>query len=249
MKNFKWTQIVIIIFILFSYIAIPEIRENVNYILKLLKELKLDELKEYIISFGFIGPIVSIFILILQCMIAPLPLSIIVFANSYIYGWKVGCIISCIGTLIGSCISFFISRIYGRPIAEKFVSAKVLNLYDEVFVKYGKKMVYASRLLPFISFDGFSYAAGLTKMDFNYFFWATAIGQVPIIIALSLLGSNIGSAEKFIKGIIYCSIATLIAMIICYIVYRRKYNGISIIVMVKQKYRYYKKGVKGLVNK
>lgn len=249
MNKFRWIYVVVTISLINVYCFNSEIRENINYILILLKQFKLDELKEYIVSFGVIGPIISICILILQCMIAPLPLSIIVFANSYVYGWQVGSIISCIGTLIGSCISFFISRIYGRPIAEKFVSSRILDLCDRVFNKYGKKIVYASRLLPFISFDGFSYAAGLTKMSFKYFFWATAIGQIPIIVTLSLLGSNIGSSDKFIKGIIYCSIATFIAMIISYIIYRKKYNGASVKNIAKQKYHYYKVQAKGLFNK
>lgn len=249
MKHYKWQYVGAIVCVIGIYLFIPQIRQNTNYILMLLKEFKLDELKEYIISFGPIGPIVSIFVLILQCMLAPLPLSIVVFANSYVYGWQVGSIISCIGTLIGSCISFFISRIYGRPVAERFVSSRVLDMCDTVFIKYGKKIVYASRLLPFISFDGFSYAAGLTKMRFKYFFWATAIGQVPIIVALSLIGANIGNSDKFIKGIILCSILTLIAMIISYIVYRKKYNGISITSIFKQKYQYYKKEANELFNK
>lgn len=243
MKHNKWQYIVIIIIVLGIYFLNPSIHENTNYIFKLLKEFKLDELKQYIISFGAIGPIVSILILTLQCVLAPLPLSLVVFANSYIYGWGVGSIISCIGTLIGSSISFFISRIYGRPIAEKFVSSKILDMCDNFFIVYGKKIVFASRLLPFISFDGFSYAAGLTKISFKYFFWATLIGQIPVIVTLSLLGVNVGNSDKFIRGIILCSILTVLAMIISYVIYRRKYNGASATSILKKKYQSYKNEV------
>lgn len=227
------TAIIVVIFLF--YISIPDIRENINYVMKLLKEAKLDDLKDYILSFGSIGPLISIFILILQCLIAPLPLSLIVFAISFIYGWEIATIIACIGTLIGSSISFYISRIYGRPIAEKFVSPQILDTCDSIFERYGKKIIFASRLLPFVSFDGFSYAAGLTNIKFTYYFWATAVGQIPIIVALSLLGNSIGTSNNFIKGIIYCSVATLIAMIICYTIYRKKYNGVSIRELIKTK--------------
>lgn len=60
--------------------------------------------------------------------------------------------------------------------AEKFIHKNILDKYDFVFKKYGKHVLYASRLLPFVSFDGVSYAAGLTTMSFKYFSIATIIG-------------------------------------------------------------------------
>ncbi len=42
---------------------------------------------------------------------------------------------------------------------------------DTFFKKYGKNTVLICRLLPFVSFDIVSYAAGLTSMSFISFLW------------------------------------------------------------------------------
>lgn len=67
---------------------------------------------------------------------------------------------------------------------------------DKFFDKYGKYAILIARLLPFISFDAISYAAGLTEMSFWAFFWATGIGQLPATIVYSILGQNIGNIAK-----------------------------------------------------
>lgn len=67
---------------------------------------------------------------------------------------------------------------------------------DKFFDKYGKYAILIARLLPFISFDAISYAAGLTEMSFWAFFWATGVGQLPATIVYSILGQNIGNIAK-----------------------------------------------------
>lgn len=220
--------IAILILGYYLYIKIPGIEENFTYVFNMLRGGNTEDIKRYIISFGTKGPIISIMLLVMQAIIAPLPAFIITFVNAYIYGWKVGTIISCIGTLIGACLCFFISRYFGRPVTEKFIPSRILDKCNLIFDKYGKHVVYASRLLPFISFDGVSYAAGLTKMSFKYFFVATAVGQIPLTIVISRLGAIIYKPKLFIKYLSQCAILGLICMCIMYVVYRKKYNGINI---------------------
>jgi uncharacterized membrane protein YdjX (TVP38/TMEM64 family) len=51
-------------------------------------------------------------------------------------------------------------------------------------------IVFASRLVPFISFDAVSYAAGLTFLSFGRFAIATLLGIVPICFALAAMGAG-----------------------------------------------------------
>lgn len=56
-------------------------------------------------------------------------------------------------------------------------------------------IVFFSRLLPFISFDAVSYAAGLTPLAFWRFAAATLAGVVPISFLLAYLGEEFVTAE------------------------------------------------------
>ena len=59
------------------------------------------------------------------------------------------------------------------------------------------------RLLPFVSFDYVSYAAGLTSMSFIEFFVATGIGQLPATIVYSYVGGMLtGGAQMLMTGLL-----------------------------------------------
>ena len=70
----------------------------------------------------------------------------------------------------------------GTGCAEKLTSKAGIAQIDTFFEKYGRNTVLICRLLPFVSFDFVSYAAGLTSMSFPAFFIATGIGQLPATI-------------------------------------------------------------------
>ena len=90
----------------------------------------------------------------------------------------------------------YITRVYGRLVGEKFVGVKALDKTEAFFNRYGKHVVLIARLIPFISFDIVSYAAGLTSMSFLSFFIATGLGQIPATIIYSYFGQQITSLAK-----------------------------------------------------
>jgi uncharacterized membrane protein YdjX (TVP38/TMEM64 family) len=59
---------------------------------------------------------------------------------------------------------------------------------DRRFARWGMYAVLAARLVPVISFDVISYAAGLTRMRFRNFLIATTLGIFPQTLLYSYLG-------------------------------------------------------------
>ncbi len=71
-------------------------------------------------------------------------------------------------------------------------------------------VVFGSRLLPFISFDAVSYAAGLTPLAFWRFALATLLGVVPISFVFTALGEEvIGSQNSLFLVVIVGGITGL----------------------------------------
>ncbi|MDO5045024.1 MAG: VTT domain-containing protein, partial [Coriobacteriia bacterium] len=71
------------------------------------------------------------------------------------------------------------------------------------FEKYGKHSILIARLLPFVSFDFVSYAAGLTSMSFSSFILATGLGQLPATIIYSYVGGMLtGGAQMLVTGLL-----------------------------------------------
>ena len=105
--------------------------------------------------------------------------------------------------MAGAAVCFFIARILGRDAAEKLTSKAGMQQIDTFFEKYGKNTVLICRLLPFVSFDIVSYAAGLTSMSFISFFVATGVGQLPATIVYSYVGGMLtGGAKLLVTGLL-----------------------------------------------
>ena len=98
--------------------------------------------------------------------------------------------------MAGAALCFYIAKILGRDVVAKLTSNTALESLDGFFEKYGKYTIVVCRLLPFVSFDLVSYAAGLTSMKFWPFFLATGIGQMPATIVYSYIGQNFGGGGK-----------------------------------------------------
>ena len=105
--------------------------------------------------------------------------------------------------MAGAAVCFYIARILGRDVVEKLTSKAGLQQIDVFFEKHGRMSILIARLLPFISFDIVSYAAGLTSMSFGSFFVATGIGQLPATIVYSYVGGMLtGGAQKVVTALL-----------------------------------------------
>ncbi len=218
MKNiFKRTKgkIFCILIVVCLYLFVAPIKSNVNKAISVLKTVDVNAAREYILSFGIWAPVVSFFLMILQSVVAPLPAFIITFANAGLFGWVKGAILSWSSAMAGAALCYGIAKLLGRDVVEKLTSRTALEKIDEFFKRYGKYAVLIARLLPFISFDIVSYAAGLTSMSFWSFFVATGLGQLPATIVYSYIGGMLtGTVKTFVIGLLMLfAVSTLIVLI------------------------------------
>lgn len=187
----------------------------INNLVGYLTRLDLDGLKEYILSFGIWAPIISFLLMIIQSIAAPLPAFVITFANAALFGWVYGAILSWSSAMAGATLCFYISKFLGRDTVERLTSKFALDSIDNFFEKYGKHTILIARLLPFMSFDLVSYAAGLTSMSFISFFVATGLGQLPATIIYSYVGGMLtGGAKIVMMGLLTISALSILVYLI-----------------------------------
>ncbi|MEF9951273.1 MAG: TVP38/TMEM64 family protein [Clostridium sp.] len=194
---------------------VEPVKVNVNRAVFIMQNVDVELVRGYILGFGIWAPIVSFLLMILQSVVAPLPAFIITFANAAIFGWVYGAMLSWSSAMAGAALCFFIARMLGRDIVEKLTSKSAVKRADDFFKDYGTYAVLIARLLPFISFDIVSYAAGLTGMRFWRFFIATGIGQLPATIIYSYIGGMLtGTTKMVVTGLlILFAVSTLIILL------------------------------------
>ncbi len=88
-------------------------------------------------------------------------------------------------------------------------------------------VVFESRLLPFISFDLVSFAAGLTPLTWLRFVLATLAGIIPASFLLAHFGDEIasGEGEQITYSIIALGALTLVPVAARLVMKRRKKQG------------------------
>ncbi|WP_330666288.1 TVP38/TMEM64 family protein [Romboutsia lituseburensis] len=208
-------KLLAILIVLGIYLFIPTVKQNVNQMIFYLSMVNLDAIKEYILSFGIWAPIISFLLMLLQSVAAPLPAFLITFANAALFGWVYGAILSWTSAMAGAALCFYIAKFLGRDVVEKLTSKYALENVDNFFERYGKHTILIARLLPFMSFDLVSYAAGLTSMSFMSFLIATGIGQLPATIIYSYVGGMLtGSSKIVMMGIMILFALSILAFMI-----------------------------------
>jgi membrane protein DedA with SNARE-associated domain len=136
------------------------------------------------------------------------------------------------GNLVGSWIAYAVGY-YGRlDLLERnrliHVSPRHLAWADRWFERYGTPTVFFSRMLPIVR-TFISLPAGVAKMPFWRFSALTALGSIPWVLALAILGEKVGDNwEEWrhkLGYLDYLVAVAIVAGVVYPIVKRRRARG------------------------
>ncbi len=153
-----------------------------------------DDLRAWFDTLGAVGPVAVIALMVVAILVSPLPSAPIALAAGAVYGHVWGTLYVLVGSEIGALAAFAIARFFGFDLLHKWFG-KQLNSGLAGSQNVLMFTVFASRLLPFISFDIVSYAAGLTALKFWRFAIATLVGIIPASFFLAHVGSELVAGE------------------------------------------------------
>ena len=136
-----------------------------------------------------------------------------------------------LGNLVGSWAAYAVGY-YGRlDLLEKnrlvHVPPKYLKWADDWFERYGDATVFFSRMLPIVR-TFISLPAGVAKMPFWRFTALTALGCVPWVLMLALVGKSVGDNwEEWRDHLHYLDYLVVIAFLALavYLVVKRRRGG------------------------
>lgn len=151
-------------------------------------------LQDRILQIGHWGPLMVIGLMAVAIVLSPLPSAPIALAAGATYGHTWGTVYVLIGSEIGALIAFSIARMLGFEVLRRWLGDR-LSLGFAGSQNDLMAFVLVSRLLPFISFDVVSYAAGLTPLTIWRFAAATLAGVLPASFLLAHFGDELASTE------------------------------------------------------
>ena len=125
-----------------------------------------------------------------------------------------------LGNLVGSWIAYAIGY-YGRlELVERHrifhTNRRYLEWADDWFNRHGDATVFFSRMLPIIR-TFISLPAGIARMPFWRFTWLTLAGCIPWVLALALIGKQVGSKwhdwKDHLQYLDYAVVAGIVVLI------------------------------------
>ncbi len=210
--------------LLFLYLVSDVFRQEVNRAVGVMGSGDTGALRDYILSYGAWAPVVSAALMILQALAAFVPSFLLGLANGLAFGAFWGGMLSLVSAALAASISFGIARAVGRVPVEAIVGRESLGRADGWFERYGAYAVLVARLIPVVSFDAISYAAGLTKIGFWRFLGATTVGMAPATFVYSYLGER---APRF-AGVLLVVFGIFVAAAVVAAVVRRRRRAKSV---------------------
>nr|WP_089886543.1 TVP38/TMEM64 family protein [Citreimonas salinaria] len=143
---------------------------------------------------GAAGPSVIVAFMTVAVVASPIPSAPIAMASGAAYGHFWGTLWVILGAETGALIAFGLARGLGRGVMKRWFGDRIeqglLGSQNALTAA-----VFASRLMPFVSFDLISYAAGLSTLKFWRFALATLAGIAPASFLLAHFGTAAASGE------------------------------------------------------
>lgn len=143
---------------------------------------------------GVLGPAVIVGLMTVAVVVSPLPSAPVALAAGAAYGHLWGTVYVLIGAELGAIVAFALARMLGYDALRRWFGDRLdMGLMGSQAALMAT--VFVTRLLPFVSFDLVSYAAGLTPLTFWRFALATLAGIVPASFLLAHFGGEMASGE------------------------------------------------------
>ncbi len=189
----------------------PGFRGRVQQAVDLLARADIEQTRDYLRGFGVWSPVISALLMVLQALLLPLPSMALTLANGLVFGTFWGALLSWSSAMVAAVVCYYLARGFGRPLVIRLVGENALATTDRFFHRYGQHAVLLARLIPGISFDVVSYAAGLSSIPVGAFILATGLGQLPATVLYSFLGENLSQDATVVLWIIF-GVLTLVML-------------------------------------
>lgn len=153
-----------------------------------------DSLERLVTRAGPWGPVAVVGLMTLAVVASPIPSAPIAVAAGAAYGHVWGTVYVLAGAELGALTAFAIARLVGREPLRRWFGARIdaglLGSQNALTAT-----VFLSRLMPFVSFDLISYAAGVSCLYLWRFALATLAGIIPASFLLAHLGTTAAEGE------------------------------------------------------
>ena len=146
-------------------------------------------LRGFITRLGWLGPLALIVINAVQIVMAPIPGYLVQGASGFLFGPLWGGVWGSTGLLIGAMLAMLLARVYGRPLAERFVGEERLARWEST-THSDSTLVWWLILMAPVG-DIVYFLAGLSQVSFVKILALTLISRVPFTFLVAAAAAGV----------------------------------------------------------
>ncbi len=187
-----------------------------------------DQFQRIIGEAGLMGPaLLVIFCAVGTCLFVPV--TVFVAVGAAMFGPYLAFVCVCPGAIAGALISYLTARRLGRRFVYSLIGDRLRN-YDGLIERNGFRTVLFLRLM-FTPFAAVNYCAGLTKIRFWDYFFATALGEALTIFLTTFFIGEIreiwisGDRGRLFSAKVAISLGLLVALALIAKLVQSKYES------------------------
>ena len=185
----------------------------------------MEEVAEYIQSFGPMAMVVSMVLDIFVNAVGFLPSIFISTANGLVFGMWPGIIISWLAETIGVVISFYIMRYFLRDTADKLIAkSTVLMKVDDFSGKNGFVVMLFARSLPYFPSGVITALGAISKIKPRDYILANLIGKFPSTALEVASGTGIVNLQENMGRLAIIAVVAGVVYFILWKVYKNYIN-------------------------
>jgi uncharacterized membrane protein YdjX (TVP38/TMEM64 family) len=148
--------------------------------------VRIGDLREWILTFGPMAPLVYIGIFSLQILVAPIPGQFLGVMGGYLFGVLLGSLYSITGLMVGASLAMWLARRLGRPLLERFSNPAQLAFWEKKMRMRAGLTWWLLFLLPMP--DIVFYAAALSSASISTLLIALVAGRGLGLLLANTIG-------------------------------------------------------------
>lgn len=188
-------------------LAVPEMRHSFSLSL----HGNFGGLRAYVRSLGA-GGFALLLALMLSHAVIWYPTELVTATAGFVYGFLPALAFVSAGWLCSALLSYLLGIAIGRPILRRVLGPRFQRV-QEGMESGGTLLLLAWRLIPVLPYSLLGYAAGATRINVIRFGWTSVVGYLPLMIAITYLGSQ---AKTFSTSnpLIWVAVAVIIGLLV-----------------------------------
>ena len=183
------------------------------FVSRWLRSFSREDFRDYVRSFGALGPGIVLGLQVLQVFIALIPGEIVESAAGFVLGPWLGTAVCYLGIAIASTLILTLTRRYGVQLVEVFVSREKIN--ELRFLNTEQKrntLIFLLFFIPGTSKDLLTYFVGLTDIRLRTFLLLSMVARIPSVLT-STFGGHLLGEERYIGAVILYGVTGLLSLL------------------------------------